>query len=153
MKTYTTIVDLLHYEGPGLQDYVTTDELDRLIDGTLAPAVIADRYIDDLVHSTLVSVETGEAETRSDLLSWIRSEIEIAIEQRQEIAREEAQQRKLDAIRNVIATEKRLTGLIHYRKSELIREAREMRIPKAAIADALEVSRPTLDKWLSPSLR
>ncbi|MGW8702847.1 hypothetical protein ACWGOK_39080 [Streptomyces eurythermus] len=149
MKTYASIDELLTFEGPGLQDYVTPAELDQLIDGTLAPAVIADRYTEDLVNTTLVAVETDEATTRADLLSWIRYEIDGAVEQRKEIAREEAGQRKLDAIRKVVATEKRLTGLIDFRKAELILEAREMGIQKAAIADALEVSRPTLDKMIS----
>lgn len=148
MKTYASIDELLAFEGPGLQDYVSATELDQLIDGTLAHAAIADRYLEDLANSTLVSVETDEATTRADLLAWIRYEIASAIEQRQEIAREEAEQRKLDAIRKVVATEKRLTGLIHFRKAELILEAREMGIQKAAIADALEVSRPTLDKMI-----
>jgi DNA invertase Pin-like site-specific DNA recombinase len=153
MQTYATITELLAYEGPGLQDYVTRDELNRLIDGTMAPAGIADRYIEDLINSTLVAVETNADETRADLLAWLRSEIEIAVEQRQEDAREQAQQNKLNAIRHVIATEKRLTGLIHHRKAELAHEAREMGISKAAIADALEISRPTLDKWLAASSR
>jgi hypothetical protein len=147
MKTYATIDELLAFEGPGLQDYVTPTELDQLIGGTLPHSVIADRYMEDLVDSTLVAVETDEATTRTDLLSWIRYQIDIAVEQRQEMAREEAAQRKLDAIRKVVAAEKRLTGLIHYRKAELIQEARELGIQKAALADALEMSRPTLDTW------
>lgn len=149
MKTYETIIDLLNFEGPGLQDYVTAAELDQLIDGTLAPAVIADRYIADLLGSTLVTVETDEAATRADLLTWIRWEIEHAVEDRREGAREEAEQRKLDAIRKVVEVEKRFTGLIHFRKRELAQEALGMKVSKSAIADALEISRPTLDKWLA----
>ncbi|KOU41246.1 hypothetical protein ADK55_29045 [Streptomyces sp. WM4235] len=149
MKTYAGIVELLTFEGPGLQDYVTSAELDQLIDGTLPPAVIADRYIEDLVSTNLVAVEADEACTRTDLLAWIRAEIEVAVDQRRELAREEAQESKLEAIRRITAMEKRLTGLIHFRKSELVLEARELGTQKAAIADALGISRPTLDKKLT----
>lgn len=148
MKTYATIDELLAFEGPGLQDYVTPAELGQLIDGALPHSDIADRYMDDLVHSTLVAVETDEATTRADLLDWIRYEIGIAVEQRKEIAREDAEQRKLDDMRKVVATEKRFAELIRRRKADLITEAREMGIQKAAIANALQISRPTLDKWL-----
>ncbi|MDX3324740.1 hypothetical protein PV405_08675 [Streptomyces sp. ME02-6979-3A] len=148
MKTYANIIDLLNFEGPGLQDYVTPNELNQLLDGTLPHGTIADRYIDDLIHTTLVAVETDDTETRADLLVWIRDELDIAIEQRKDMAREEAQQIKLDALQKVVATEERLDGLIHYRKGELALEARALGVPKAAIADALRISRPTLDKWL-----
>lgn len=148
MRTYATIIDLLQMEGPGLQDYVTPTELNELLSGTLNHGYIADRYLDDLKHSTKVRVATDEDTTRADLLTWIRWELEVAVEQRDEDAKEEAQQNKLAAMRKVVEVEERFVGLIHHRKAELIAEAREMGIQKAAIADALKVSRPTLDKWL-----
>lgn len=148
MKTYATIIDLLNHEGPGLQDYVTPDELNQLLDGTLPHGTIADRYIDDLIHTTLATVATNGTETRADLLTWIRAELDIAIEQRNDMAREEAQQIKLDALKKVVTTEERLDGLIHYRKGELALEARALGVPKAAIAETLRISRPTLDKWI-----
>lgn len=148
MRTYATIIDLLQMEGPGLQDYVTPTELNELLAGTLNHGYIADRYIDDLKRSTKARVATDDDTTRADLLTWIRWELEVAVEQRDEVAREEAQQNKLDAMRKVVAVEERYTGLIHFRKSELIAEAREMGIQKNAIADALGVSRPTLDAWI-----
>ncbi|MEH0627820.1 hypothetical protein [Streptomyces stelliscabiei] len=148
MHTYATIIDLIQMEGPGLQDYVTPTELDELLSGTLNHGYIADRYLDDLKHSTKARVATDQATTRTDLLTWIRWELEIAVEQRDEDAKEEAQQNKLDAMRKVVDVEERFVGRLHHRKAELIAEAREMGIQKAAIAEALKVSRPTLDKWL-----
>lgn len=148
MKTYADIISLLNFEGPGLQDYVTSTELNELLSGTLHHGYIVDRYLDDLKHSTKVRVATDEDTTRADLLAWIRWELEVAVEQRDEDAKEQAQQHKLDAMRKVVAAEERFAGLVHHRKAELITEAREMGIQKAAIAEALKVSRPTLDKWI-----
>lgn len=148
MRVYATIIDLLQMEGPGLQDYVTPTELNELLSGILNHGYIADRYLDDLKRSTKVRVATDEDTTRADLLTWIRWELEVAVEQRDEDAKEEAQQNKLDAMRKVVDAEERFVGRIHHRKAELIAEAREMGIQKAAIADALKVSRPTLDKWI-----
>ncbi|MFF4146946.1 hypothetical protein ACFY0A_37735 [Streptomyces sp. NPDC001698] len=149
MATYADVIELLNVEGPGLQDFVTPAELDQLLDGTLAHGVIADRYMKELADNASVAVETSEAETRADLLSWIRWELEVAVEQHHDAATEQAQQNKLDAIRKVAAVEKRFASLAHFRKGELVLEACQMRIPKAAIADALDVSRPTLDKWIT----
>lgn len=148
MRTYATVIDLLQMEGPGLQDYVTPTELNELLSGTLNHRYIADRYLDDLKHSTKVRVATDEETTRADILTWIRWELEVAVEQRDEDAKEEAQQNKLDAMRKVVDVEERFAARIQHRKAELIAEAREMGIQKAAIAAALKISRPTLDKWL-----
>ncbi|HVL23253.1 MAG TPA: hypothetical protein VM450_04165 [Thermomicrobiales bacterium] len=148
MRTYATIIDLLQMEGPGLQDYVTPDELNQLLNGALPHGLIADRYIADLKHSEKASVATDDDTTRADLLTWIGWELEIAVEQRDEDAKEQAQHNKLDAMRKVADAEERFVGLIHHRKAELIGEARGMGIQKAAIADALNISRPTLDKWI-----
>ncbi|MGW5633964.1 hypothetical protein [Streptomyces sp. NPDC003832] len=148
MRTYATIIDLLQMEGPSLQDYVTPTELNELISGVLNHGYIADQYLDDLKHNTQVRVATDKATTRADLLTWIRWELEVAVEQRDEDAKEEAQQNKLDAMRKVVEAEERFAGRIHQRKAELFVEAQEMGIQKAAIAAALKVSRPTLDRWL-----
>lgn len=149
MKTYETIIDLLHFEGPGLQDYVTAERLQQLIDGTLAPAAIADEYLADLADSTLVAVATTEAETRTDLLTWIRWEIEIAVEQRKQQARDDAMVVSLNDLQAMATAEKRILAAVHADKVTLIAEARRHGASKAAIADALGISRPTLDKWLN----
>lgn len=145
MKTYADIIELLTFEGPGLQDYVTPAELDQLIDGSLAPAVIADRYLDDLDGSTLVSVETDTDETRADALAWIRSEIEIAIEQRNEDARDDA----LASLAEFAAAEDRLKNKVHGRRMALIAKAQEAGNTKDSIAKSLGISRPTLNQWLT----
>lgn len=149
MKTYDSIIDLLNHEGPGLADYVSPEQLNQLIDGTLAPAVVADEYLADLADSALVAVSTDETTTRADLLTWIRWEIEASIEHRKEEAREAQQQAKLDAIQKLINLQQRLGGFIHFRTVELAREARELGTHKGAIAEAAGISRPTLDKWLN----
>jgi hypothetical protein len=149
VKTYDSVIDLLNHEGPGLADYIPAEQLDQLIDGTLAPAAVADEYLADLADSTLVAVSTDEATTRADLLTWIRWEIEANVEHRKEEAREAQQQVKLDTIRKLTNLEERLAGFIHFRKIEIAREALELKVPKAAIADAAGISRPTLDKWLN----
>src|SRR4051812_9873196 len=90
MRTYATIIDLLNHEGPGLQDYVTADELDQLLDGALPHGLIADRYMEDLDWTNLVAVETDKAATRTDLLTWIGWELEVAAEQRAEDSADDA---------------------------------------------------------------
>lgn len=148
MKTYETIIDLLNFEGPGLQDYVTAEELDQLIDGTLAPVVIAYRYIEDLADSPLVAVETGQDTTRRDLITWIRWEIDGAVEQRKQIARDEAMCAKLAEIETLVAAEKQAADQFRQDKLILARQAFDRGATKGAVADALGVSRPTLDAWL-----
>lgn len=148
-KTYDDIIDLLQHEGPGLQDYVTPEQLQQLIDGTLPPADIADNYQADLDDSTLVAVATDDATTRADLLDWIRSEIECAIWQRKQAARDDAMCAALDDIAATTATEKRVLDEIHKEKLALIAEAQRHGATKSALADALGISRPTLDKWLA----
>jgi hypothetical protein len=149
MKTYESIIDLLNHEGPGLQDYVTPNELDQLIDGTLAPAVIADRYLEDLDVAVLVDVQTEETETRADLLLWIRMEIEVAVDQRKQIARDEAMLDKLGEIEALVAAEKRFAARTRQDKITLVRQALDRSATKGAVANALGISRPTLDAWLA----
>lgn len=148
MKTYENIIDLLNHEGPGLQDYVTPDELNQLINGTLAPAVIVDRYMTDYDVAVLTEVETDDSETRADLLSWIRWEIGIAIEQRKQAAHDDLVQSNLNGLRSMANAEKRLAGFIHREKLGSARRTLELGATKGAVADALGISRPTLDAWL-----
>ncbi|MFD4596716.1 hypothetical protein ACFWPQ_01660 [Streptomyces sp. NPDC058464] len=148
MKTYADVADLLNFEGPGLQDYVTADELNELIDGTLAPAVVVDRYLEDLTIGGKLQVATDEATTRADLLLWIRMEIECAIGQRQQIARDDAMLAKLDEIKTLVAAEERAAARTHQDKLTLARQAFDRGATKAAAAEALGISRPTLDAWL-----
>lgn len=145
MKTYADIIDLLNFEGPGLQDYVTPDELDQLLDGTLPVAAIADRYMEDLDFTTVVAVSTDPAQTRADLLTWIRWEIETAIEQRKEYAGEDA---ALSRLRAVAATEARQQKMAFGGKLGSILRARPT-ATKDAIAKTLGISRPTLNQWLA----
>lgn len=151
MKTYDSIIDLLNHEGPGLQDYITAEQLNQLIDGTLAPAIIAVQYLTDLAESTLVAVATDEVTTRTELLTWIRWEIEIAIEQRAEDAHANLIQSNLNGIRSMVNAEKRLAGFIHREKLGSARRTIDLGATKGAVADALGVSRPTLDTWLKDS--
>lgn len=141
MQTYDTIIDLLNFEGPGLQDYVTPDELGGLLIGTVTPAAIADRYLDDLAHTDLVAVASGPAETRADLLTWIKWELETAVQQREE---DEA----LAGLVAHAAAEEREARVSHAVKMVRIQRAREAGITKEAIAQALGTTRPTLDKWI-----
>ena len=143
MQQYETITDLLIHQGPGLQDYVTTDELDQLIDGTLAPAVIADRYLDDLAYSSY-STNADEAEDRADLLEWIRAELDVAIWQR----KEDAEQATLEALAELTHDEKLWIAANHRRKLDAIAKAQQAGATKDAIARNLGISRPTLDGWI-----
>lgn len=139
MNTYGTIIDLLIHQGPGLQDYVTADQLNQLIDGTLAPAVIADEYLaelDDSIEAGAVTVTASADENRTELLSWIRGEIDNAIAQREEAAADAA----FDKLVNF---DKRS----HAEKMRLIATASKHHT-KAAIAANLGISRPTYDKLL-----
>jgi aryl carrier-like protein len=151
MKTYESIIDLLNHEGPGLQDYVSAEQLNQLIDGTLPLASVADEYLADLAGNSLVSVETDAPSTRADLLTWIRWEIETAIEQRAEDAHDSLVQSNLDGIRAMVRAEKRLGGFIHREKIGSARRTLELGATKGAVADALGISRPTLDAWLKDS--
>jgi predicted DNA-binding transcriptional regulator AlpA len=137
MKTYDSIADLLNFEGPSLQDYVSAEQLDQLVAGTLAPAAIADEYLADLEASTYATVTTNPEDTRVDLLAWIRSEIEIAIDQRNEDNRDET-----------LAKLATFDDKAHAEKMKLIAQARRQNATKAAIAQNLGISRPTLDKLL-----
>lgn len=152
-KTYDTIIDLLTMEGPGLQDHLHgTDRLQQLIDGTLAPGVIADEYLDELAFSEETGhckVTTSPEKTRADLLDWIRNEIDIAIQQRKQTARDDAMCAALDDIAAITAAEKRALDKSHEDKIALIAEAQRHGASKGAIANALGISRPTLDKWLA----
>lgn len=151
MKTYDSIIDLLQMEGPGLADYVSADQLTQLICGTLAPATIADAYLNDLAHSESATVATDDAQTRTDLLMWIRWEIEAAIAFRAEEAQANLIEHNLGVLRSMATAEKRLKGLIHIGKVESAQRAIAVGATKAAVADALNVSRPTLDAWLNRS--
>ncbi|MFK0222247.1 hypothetical protein ACIQWN_29155 [Streptomyces vinaceus] len=145
MKTYADIIDLLNFEGPGLQDYVSPAELDQLLDGTLPIAGIADRYMEDLDCTNVVAVSTDKAQTRADLLAWIRWEIETAAEQRKQAVRDNL----LDSLAAWAEEEDRIKNKIHSRKMGLIAEAQEAGNTKDAIARNLGISRPTLNQWLT----
>jgi transposase-like protein len=144
MRTYATIIDLLNHQGPGLQDYVTADELDQLLDGTLPHGLIADRYMEDLDFTSLVAVETDKAATRADLLTWIGWELEVAAEQRAEDAANDT----LAQLRAHSAAQARRERLALDGRDALITRAKENGATKDAIAKSLGISRPTLDKWL-----
>ncbi|GAA1888534.1 hypothetical protein GCM10009837_08000 [Streptomyces durmitorensis] len=144
MKTYADIIDLLNYEGPGLQDYVTPAELDQLLIGTLPLGSIADRYLDDLKHTELVRVATDETATRSDLLTWIGWELEVAGQQRAEDAAEDV----LAQLRAHTAAQARQERVALDGRDVLIARAKENGATKDAIAKSLGISRPTLDKWM-----
>lgn len=148
-KTYDTIIDLLNHEGPGLQDYVTPEQLQQLIDGTLPAADIADNYQVDLDDSSLVAVATDDTTTRADLLTWIRWEIEGAIEQRKQTARDDAMCAKLNELAALTAAEARFTAAIHTDKVTLARQALDRGATKSSVAQVAQISRPTLDKWLA----
>lgn len=143
MRTYATIIDLLQMEGPGLADYVTADELDQLLDGTLPHGLIADR-IDDLNDSSIAAVATDETTTRADLLTWIGWELEVAAQYRAEDAAADA----AAALRAHAAAQARQERIALDSRDALIEKARENGATKDAIAKALQISRPTLDKWL-----
>lgn len=143
MQQYETIIDLLNHQGPGLQDYVTPNELDQLINGTLAPATIADRYLDDLNDSS-ITLAADETETRTDLLDWIRSEIDIAIWQR----KEDAEEASLDALAELAHEERLWLADQHRCKLDAIAKAQQAGATKDAIARNLGISRPTLDGWI-----
>lgn len=144
MRTYATIIDLIHMDGPTLQDYVTPDELDQLIAGTLPHGLIADRYISDYGNQ----VTENEEDSFADLLSWIPMEIECAIQQRKEVASEEAAAGKLRELKAHAEAEDRHERISRAYKLTLIEQARENGIQKSEIAEALGISRPTLDKWI-----
>lgn len=142
MRTYTTASDALIYEGPGLADFVTTEELDHLIDGTLPPGPIADRYITHLANQTDYTATQPDEDKREDLLHWIRSEIDANIWNRKQEARDAAM---FAALQELASYEREYLE----RKAELIEKARELGATKSAIADTLDISRPTLDKLIN----
>lgn len=144
MRTYATIIDLLNHEGPGLQDYVTADELDQLLAGILPHGLVADRYMEDLDFTNLVAVETDKDATRADLLTWIGWELEVATEQRAEDAADDA----LAHLRAYSAAQARRERLALDGRDALIARAKENGATKDAIAKSLQISRPTLDKWI-----
>ncbi|MFC8447657.1 hypothetical protein [Kitasatospora sp. NPDC057223] len=141
MRTYATADDALAYEGPGLADFVTPDELNQLIDGTLAPATITTRYIEHITTQTNYTVTDDADAMHADLLGFIRTEIDIAIGHREQEALDAATQKTLDELR-----EHERASL--HKKMELIAAARSRTASKGAIANALGISRPTLDKML-----
>ncbi|MEV8324528.1 hypothetical protein [Kitasatospora sp. NPDC056731] len=147
MQQYETIIDLLNHQGPGLQDYATPEQLDQLIDGTLPVASIADAYLADLEDSTTVAIATSPEETRTELLDWIRSEVDIAIEQR----KEDAQRASLDALGTLAYEDKVWAAGAHRRKLDAITEAQRRGATKEAIARNLGITRPTLDEWIRNS--
>lgn len=141
-ETHPTPSDALFHLGPDLPNYVTPAELDQLIDGTLAPAVIADRYYDDMgIADGEVNVATDEAESRADLLDFVRGEIADAIQQRKDIARDEAMDEELQKLRTH-------DNRAHAEKLAIIDNAQSLGATKAAIATTLGISRVTLDKML-----
>jgi hypothetical protein len=144
MRTYATIIDLLQMEGPGLADYVSPSELGQLLDGALPHGLIADRYIDDLTHSTVADVATDKATTRADLLAWIGWELEVATQYRAEDAAEDA----AAALRAHAAAQARHERIALDSRDAIIEKARNKGATKDTIAKALQISRPTLDKWM-----
>lgn len=146
MRNYDSIIELLAFEGPGLQDFVSPEILTQLIDGNLAPGVIADEYTSDKSRTSRVT--TDRAQTRADLLVWIRLELENAVQQRKDIAREEAAEAKVEELRMLVAAEERLLVAVHQDKLTLTRQALDRGATKSELAHALKISRPTLDKWL-----
>jgi hypothetical protein len=152
MDAYETVTDLLIHQGPGLQDFVTAGQLDQLIDGTLPPSVIVDQYmleIEDSINLGSVSIASNETEMRTDLLDWVRAETLAAIDQRKHIARDDAMAAKLDEISALVQEEERAIAQAQESKLTLARQALDRGATKAAVAAALRISRPTLDKWLS----
>ncbi|WP_406360344.1 hypothetical protein OID55_11035 [Streptomyces sp. NBC_00715] len=145
MKTYADIIDLLNHEGPGLQDYVTREELDQLLDGTLPHGLIADRYLDDLKHTDVVRVTADPAATRADLLTWIDWELDVAAQQRAEDAADDA----LAQLRAHVAAQALQERVALSGRDALIVRAKENGATKDAIAKSLGISRPTLDKWIT----
>ena len=149
MTAYETPTDALVHMGPGLEDFVTPDELDQLIDGTLAPAVIAARYFDEMgIADGMIDLATDEGESLADLLSFVRFETESAIEMRKQVARDDAMCAKLTEIAALVAAEKRAVDRTHQDKLTLAQQAFDRGATKAAVAYALGISRPTLDSWL-----
>ncbi|MFF9309874.1 hypothetical protein ACF1BS_03095 [Streptomyces sp. NPDC014748] len=144
MHRFVSIIDLIHFSGPTLQDYVGPDELDQLIDGTLPHAVIANRYISDYGTQVIESAE----ESLADLLAWIPMEIECAIQQRKEFASEESMAGKLRELKAHAEAEDRHERISRAYKLTLIEQARQTGAQKNDIAATLGISRPTLDKWL-----
>ncbi|MFC1410394.1 hypothetical protein ACEZCY_14125 [Streptacidiphilus sp. N1-12] len=135
-RTYDSAPEAIMHVGSTLQDFVTASELDALIGGTLAPAVIAERYYEDMAigEPDGARIATDDAQTRSDLLDFVRYEISIAIEQRREDAAEAAlaELRERDA-----------------RTGQLVAQALHSGASKRAVAEALDISRPTLDKMIA----
>ncbi|MEU1800916.1 helix-turn-helix domain-containing protein [Streptomyces sp. NPDC019937] len=144
MSAHTNIIDLLNFEGPGLQDFVTPEELDQLLAGTLPHGDIADRYMEQIDFTTLVTSETDALQTRADLLTWIGWELEVAAQQRIE----DAPDNTLAALRAHAAAQARHETIALADREALIRRARSNGDTKDAIAKNLGISRPTLDKWL-----
>lgn len=142
MRTHATVDEALAFEGPGLADFVTAQELDQLIDGTLPISPIADRYLDHVASVDDFTVEQPAEEMREDLLGWIRSEIEANIWGRKQEARDAAMSA---ALKDLDAYEREYVR----RKAELIEKARGLGATKAAIASTLDISRPTLDRLLN----
>jgi hypothetical protein len=147
--TYDSAYDALVHLGPDLTEFVTADELQQLVDGRIAPAVIADRYYAEMgIDDGMTIVATSEAETRADLLMFVRHGIETEVEHRQQQASDDAATAAVRNIAALVAAEKRLNAAIHRDKMALVAEARRHGAPKWTIAGALDVSRPTLDAWL-----
>lgn len=149
METYESIIDLLNQHGPGLQDYVTAGQLNQLIDGTLPLSKIADSYIADLAGSSVAKVTADPATTRAELLTWIRWEIEVAIEQRKQAAHDDAMASKLNELTALAAAEKRIAVSIHEDKMAVARQAMDRGATREVVAEMLGISRPTLNKWLN----
>jgi hypothetical protein len=149
-ESYESAYDALVHMGPELTEFVTEDELQKLVDGRLAPAEIADRYYDEMgIADGMTLVETNEAETRSDLLMFVRHGIEVEIEQRKQQAIDDAATAAVQTLATITASEQRLTAAIHREKMEFVAEARRHGAAKGAIAEALGITRPTLDKWIA----
>lgn len=146
-RTYETVGEFLAFETSGLAEYVTAEEMQALKDGSLPIGDIADRYMLDLDHARL---RTEDAETRSDLLSWISYEIDASREMDRWIAADEAMLARLAEIRAFAEKKKAVEARMQGRLVEMLAEAYASgpsKPSKGALADAALISRPTLDAW------
>lgn len=147
-RIYETVGELLAFETSGLAEYVTAEEMQELKGGSLPIGDIADRYMLDLDHTR---IRTEDAETRSDLLSWISYEIGASREMDRWIAADEAMFARLAEIRDFAERKKSVEARMQRRLVEMLAEAYASgpsKPSKGALADAALISRPTLDAWL-----
>ncbi len=145
-KRYDTVGEYLAFETYGLAEDVSADEMRALKDGAIPIAEIADRYMEDIDHDR---VGTDEATTRTDLLSWISSEIEGSREMDRQAAKDDVMCAALAEIKSYAEYKKSVEARMQATLVELLLSARGASATKGAIADAAGISRPTLDAWLA----